>query len=105
MSIPKFVIHVDGFPHAPKDPNAVIRYVWDWSKWVIGIAGERIASAAVTPDAGITPVGSMTLLDNKVTQLFSGGTAGASYKVVCQIRTAPSGLVDDRTIVIDVTER
>jgi len=104
MSAPSFMVKADGFPHAPKDPNAITNYVWDWSQWMIGVAGEGIDSAAVTAEDGITAIGSTSLVGSRVSQVFAGGTAGRSYKAVCRIQTAPSGLIDERTIVIDVVE-
>lgn len=105
MSIPDFMVKADGFPHAPKDPSAIIRYVWDWSRWLVGVSGEGIDATAITAEDGLTLVGSTTLANNRATQVFAGGTVGQSYKAVCRITTAPSGLVDERTIVIDVVER
>jgi hypothetical protein len=82
-----------------KDPDAVLDYQFDWSAW---LAGDTIASHAVTVPTGLTLVSSSNS-STAVTVWLSGGVAGVSYPVTCHIVTA-AGREDDRTITIVARE-
>jgi hypothetical protein len=86
-----------------KDPSALLEYSWDWSAWLAEVA-DTISSASVSVPAGLTAVGSPVVGEAVVTQRVSGGTADGSYTLVCQITTA-SGLVDERSIFLTVSQR
>lgn len=89
-----------------KDPSAVLDYVLDWSEWFrvnrlhIPVFTAGIASATVTPDAGLT-VDSFDVHHSIVRVWLSGGTAGTTYNVSCHIVTN-AGREDSRRLVIDV---
>lgn len=95
-----------------KDPAAVLDYKFDWKSLTNGsglsdwlATGETISTKTVTADTGITKVSdSLTDTNTSVTVWLSGGTAGQSYKVVCQIVTS-DGRTDERTMVIKVRSR
>ena len=86
----------------PKDPDAVLDYTWDWSKWLS--ASETISTAtvvAVTPGISVL---SSSVVGSTVVAWIGGGTAGETYRVRCHITTNQSR-ADDRTISIRVEER
>lgn len=83
-----------------KDPNAVLDYTLDWTKW---LDGDTIDTATFTVPNGLTLDDSTndTVL---ATAWLSGGTAGTSYVVRCRITTA--GLrTEDRSFTILVDDR
>jgi hypothetical protein len=84
----------------PKDPNAVLDYSVDWSRW---LDGDAIASSAWTVPADLAKV-TETNTDTKATVWLSGGSAGQSYPVTNRITTT-GGRTEDRTITIRVEER
>lgn len=100
-------------PTYKKDPDAVLDYKFDYKPMTNGTGGrtdwlgasETITSHTITADPGIT-VGVNTITDSStsVTVWLSGGSAGSSYDVTCQISTS-DGRTDDRTITIAVEER
>jgi hypothetical protein len=103
MAHDQFIIGSDGYPHIDKDPNAQINYTWDWTSWLTRSGSTSISTTSVTPDTGITVVGSPAISSGLVTAVVSGGTLNGSYKLVCRINTN-DGLIDERTIVVDVKE-
>jgi hypothetical protein len=84
-----------------KDPAAILDYAVDWSGALP--AGDTIASAAATADAGIT-VQSHSYSGQTHTIWLSGGTAGSSYLVTSEVTTA-AGRKDQRTLRITVEDR
>lgn len=84
-----------------KDPEAVLDYAVDWSKWLR--EGETIAASSVTATSGIT-VDSDTHTDTLVTVWLSGGELGVRYEVTNRITTS-QGRSDDRTFRVDVAQR
>lgn len=95
-----------------KDPSAVLDYRFDWraltngtgkSDWLA--SGETISTHTVTATTGLT-VDSSSLTDtsSSVTAWLSGGTAGETYTVTCQIVTT-AGRTDERSITIIVAQR
>lgn len=95
-----------------KDPQAVLDYKFDWkastngsgtSDWLA--SGETISTRTVTVATGLTKDSdAITDTNTSVTVWLSGGTAGTTYKVVCQIVTS-AGRTDERTILVKVTNR
>lgn len=95
-----------------KDPDATLDYKFDWaastngsgdSDWLA--SGETIDSHTVTVESGLTKDSdSATDDDTSVTVWLSGGSAGETYLVGCEITTS-SGRTDERSIVIAVEER
>lgn len=83
-----------------KDPNAVLDYSIDWTRW---LAGDQIAASE-----WIVPSGLIKMADSKTstsaTVWLSGGTAGQSYTVTNRIATA-AGRTEDRSFTIRVEER
>lgn len=86
-----------------KDPDAVLDYGFDWSRWLD--EGETItASTWAVDDDGLT-IDNDTLFDDTTTVVWlSGGTAGAFYRLTNHITTS-DGREDDRTHTISVRER
>jgi hypothetical protein len=85
----------------PKDPDAVLDYVFDWSPWLGD--GETISSHVVTVGSGITK-DSDSESSGVVTIWLSGGTHGSDYLVACKIVTSMSR-TDERSINIRCRER
>ena len=84
-----------------KDPDAVLDYAFDWSGWLTG--AEVISSYTIDEDTGIT-VDSDLEAAGVVTVWLSGGTAGTTYALRCEIVT-DAGRTDERTMIIKVMER
>jgi len=84
-----------------KDPDGVLDYQWDWSKWLGG--GETIATSDVIVPTGIT-LDSKSNTTTTATAWLRGGTVGTSYVVVNRI-TTNQGRTDDRSITILVQQR
>ena len=103
MAFDEFITGSDGYPHIDKDPDSQINYTWDWTAWMTRSGSTSISNATITPDAGLTLVGSPIIVSGLVTGVLSGGTLGNSYKVRCRINTN-DGLIEDRTIVVDMKE-
>lgn len=97
-----------------KDPDATLDYKFDWANTTNGgtvadwlASGETIASFVIDADTGITVASSSrTDTNTSVTVWLSGGTAGNTYAVRCEITTDNStARKDERTIYIQVVER
>jgi hypothetical protein len=88
-------------PSWDKDPDAILDYALDWSKWLA--TNETIVSSTWTPSAGIV-VESDSSTASVTTVWLSGGEAGLPYVVVNHIVTN-QGREDDRTITIRVRDR
>ncbi len=83
-----------------KDPNAVLDYSVDWSRW---LDGDTIATSAWTVPAGLTKVSDANTT-TKTTAWLSGGTADQSYTVTNRITTT-GGRTEDRSFIVKVEER
>lgn len=83
----------------PKDPNDVIDYRVDWTKWLR--EGDTILVSEWIVPSGID-MDSETNTNTTTTIWLSGGTAGR-YALTNRITTA-QGRQRDRTIVIRVKE-
>lgn len=66
-----------------KDPNAVLDYSVDWSRW---LNGDTIATGVWMVPAGLTKVTDANTT-TKTTAWLSGGTADQSYTVTNRITT------------------
>lgn len=84
-----------------KDPDAVLDFSFDWSAWLEDI--ENISTRTITVDTGLTK-NSDSESSGVVTAWLSGGTAGTTYEVACEIVTS-LGRTDERTIAIVVEDR
>jgi hypothetical protein len=87
-------------PLSPKDPNAVLDYEIDWSKWLP--MGDTILTSEWLVADGID-MDSETNTNTTTTIWLSGGTAGQRYSLTNRITTT-GGRTQDRTIVIRVKE-
>lgn len=83
-----------------KDPDAVLDYRLDWSKW---LGTDTITESEWTVPEGITKTdedftGTTTLI------WLEGGTVKQTYQLTNHITTA-AGREDDRTIAVKIAER
>ena len=85
----------------PKDPDATLDYLIDWSDW---LDDDTISTSTWTVADGITQEAGATKTATTTTVWISGGTAGMSYAVTNHIVTT-AGREDDRTFVVRVRER
>jgi hypothetical protein len=83
-----------------KDPNAVLDYTIDWTRW---LAGDQVATSEWLVPTGLTKMAD-TKTASSATVWLSGGTAGQSYMVTNRITTA-GGRTEDRSFTIRVEER
>jgi len=83
-----------------KDPNAVLDYSIDWTRW---LAGDQIATSVWLVATGLTKVAD-SRAGSLATVWLSGGTAGQSYTVTNRITTA-GGRTEDRSFVMKIEER
>lgn len=83
-----------------KDPQSVLDYQIDWSKW---LRGDTIASSTWTVRAGITKTDE-DFTDTTATIWLSGGTVGMSYLLTNTITTV-GGRTDERSIQVIVRDR
>ncbi|MCC6366857.1 MAG: hypothetical protein IT165_25325 [Bryobacterales bacterium] len=83
-----------------KDPNAVLDYSVDWTRW---LNGDSIATSDWTVPVGLTEV-TDTHTGTKATVWLSGGTVGATYTVTNRITTT-GGRTDDRSFDVKIAER
>lgn len=84
----------------PKDPDAVLDFTQDWSKW---LGTDTITASDWVLESGITE-DSSTNNTTSATVWLSGGTDGCSYTVTNRITTT-AGRIDDRSFVVAVKER
>ena len=85
-----------------KDPQAVLDYAIDWTKWLDEV-GDTIETSTWIVPTGLTKV-TETNTSNLATVWLSGGTVGENYTVTNRITTV-GGRADDRSITIHVRER
>ena len=107
------------YPSKPKDPQAVVDFVFDWydldpDHYPDGIAapylesGETITGSAVTwtvaGDDDELIIDSHEETDTQTKVWLSGGTAGCRYLVTCHIETG-NGRTDERSFYVVVRQR
>lgn len=83
-----------------KDPQAVLDYTLDWTRW---LAGDQVATSEWLLPTGLTKMAD-TKTASSATVWLSGGTAGQSYTVTNRITTT-GGRTEDRSFTIRVEER
>lgn len=88
----------------PKDPDAVLDYVYDWAPWLAAeeTIDERVVT--VTGSDGELAIDTTSATDDAVTVWLSGGTHGVKYRVACLIITS-AGRTDERTFTVSVRNR
>jgi len=84
-----------------KDPDAVLDYSVDWSKW---LAGDQIQTSAWTVSDPAIEAADDSTTATRTTVWLSGGTAGQSYTVTNRIITSGKR-TDERSFVIQVQDR
>jgi len=94
-----------GFVLPVKDPEAVLDYLFDWTDWLN--TGETIASATVTPEAGLVlETSGIVNAATGVNAVISAGIDGVKYSMRCKITTdSVPARVDFRTVYIEVATR
>lgn len=86
-----------------KSPGDILDYPFNWgTNWLAEIV-DTITSHTITPEAGIT-CDSSSVVGDTVVAWISGGTAGTTYRVTCQIVTA-GGRTFQQSIYIKIKER
>ncbi|MCC6362142.1 MAG: hypothetical protein IT165_01380 [Bryobacterales bacterium] len=83
-----------------KDPNAVLDYYVDWTRW---LNGDAIATSVWAVTAGLT-VANDTHTTTAATVWLSGGVVGETYRVTNRITTA-GGRTEDRSFDVKIAER
>jgi hypothetical protein len=83
-----------------KDPDAILDYAVDWSRW---LAGDTIAASVWIVPTGLTKATESNTATKAIVWL-SGGSAGQNYTVTNRITTA-AGRTEDRSFTIRVEER
>jgi hypothetical protein len=84
-----------------KDPDAVLDYSVDWSKW---LAGDQIATSAWSVSDPALEAGVDSNTPTRTTVWLSGGVACQAYTVTNRITTS-GGRTDERSFVIQVQDR
>jgi len=83
-----------------KDPNAVLDYSLDWTRWLDG--------DAIATSEWIVPDDLVRVTDSRTTKIatiwLSGGLAGQSYTITNRITTT-GGRTEDRSFAVKVEER
>lgn len=80
-----------------KDPTAILDYAFDFTAWLA--TNETITSATVTVPTGITLYQPASPSNGVVTFWLSGGSAGNSYLIECEIQTN-QGRTDSRSFAL-----
>ena len=90
--------------HAPleKDPNSVLDYVFDWSRWLS--EGDVIGSSSFVVPSDLT-VTNQSFTDISATVWLSGGVVGKTYKITNQITTNPGGRQDERSFELLIVDK
>ena len=84
-----------------KDPDAVLDYSIEWSKW---LAGDQIQTSTWTAGDPDLQAANETDTVTSTTVWLSGGTEGQSYTVTNHI-TRVGGRTDERSFTIQVENR
>lgn len=83
-----------------KDPSATLDYTIDWTAW---LGSDQIIAAAWAVPADLTNVKNTYSLST-ATIWLSGGAAGITYYVDCEIST-DQGRIDSRQLTINVEQK
>ena len=84
-----------------KDPDAVLDYSIEWSKW---LAGDQIQTSAWSVSDPALETADDSNTETRATVWLSGGMAGQSYTVTNRI-TTNGGRTDERSFAIQVQAR
>jgi hypothetical protein len=84
-----------------KDPDAVLDYSIEWSKWLVG---DQIQTSTWTVSDAAIEAASDSNTTTRATVWLSGGIAGQAYTVTNRITTS-GGRTDERSFTIQVQER
>jgi len=84
-----------------KDPNAVLDYSVEWSKW---LAGDQIATSEWSASDSSLEAADDSITATRTTVWLSGGTVGQLYTVTNRITTA-GGRTDERSFMVQVQDR
>ena len=84
-----------------KDPNAVLDYAIDWSKW---LAGDQIAESQWTVSGADLEASEQTNTATQATVWLSGGAVGQTCTVKNKI-TTQAGRIDERSFIVQVQDR
>ena len=84
-----------------KDPDAVLDYSIEWSKW---LAGDQIQTSTWTVSDAAIETASDSNTTTRATVWLSGGIAGQAYTVTNRITTS-GGRTDERSFTIQVQDR
>jgi hypothetical protein len=82
-----------------KDPNDILDYSIDFADW---LGTDTLATVTWTVPTGLTK-GSQSNSSTVALVWLSGGTAGATYEVLCRITTA-GGRTHDKSVKLRVAE-
>lgn len=87
----------------PKDPDSTVDYTFDWSTWLP--TGDTISDHTITPQSGITVDSSEAINSSTMIQVWlSGGTAGNTYSINCEVTTA-DGRTEQITGYVEVKDK
>ena len=84
-----------------KDPDAVLDYSVDWSKW---LAGDQIEASAWSVSDPTLEASDDSETTTRTPVWLAAGVAGQSYTVTNRIVTS-GGRTDERSLVIQVQDR
>ena len=84
-----------------KDPNAVLDYSIEWSKW---LAGDQIQTSAWSVSDPVIEATNDSRTATRTTVWLSGGAAGQAYTVTNHITTS-GGRTDERSFLVQVQDR
>ncbi len=84
-----------------KDPDAVLDYSIEWSKW---LAGDQIQTSSWTVSDAAIEAADYSSTATRTTVWLSGGVAGQFYTVTNRITTS-DGRKDERSFAIQVQDR
>jgi hypothetical protein len=102
MSATKFTI-VAGKAYIDKDPNAVLDYPIDFTKWLDAV-GDSLASHTVTVTGGVV-CDSSSIVGKAVVLWISGGTVGTRGSATVRVTTNNTPpRIDDRTVYFTIKE-
>ena len=86
-----------------KDPDDVLDYTLDWSKYLANLSNDTISTSTWSEDSGGITIDSSTNTTTKSTVFLSGGNEGEQYTVENLITTA-GGRTVKRAIVVEISE-
>ena len=84
-----------------KDPEAVLDYSVDWSKW---LAGDQIETSTWSVNDPALQPSDDSNTTTRTTAWLAGGVSGQSYTLTNRITTS-GGRTDERSLVIQVQDR